>query len=363
MFCNNCGNEIANGGSFCPACGAPVQQSASPAEYAPDNYPQNNYYAQYGNAPDNYGASYSAQMNTAVQSPAKKGKSKKPIIIIASIAAAIAAIAVIVLIVMGVKSATNEREMEEAIATHNVKNVVEAYGDSQYSSALNEFIEEATATLNNDFEYDGIGSVEQAVFNFISDNWGDIFYTEKGKESALWKKANISKASGSKTVEFSGADALGGLLLEFDAMRMSKVAYYEAVDMIEHSDDEDNFLEAIRILNNNMLPEDKNYSNLPVQTDKAFTAYVAAVSDKIDAYIYAEDHKNLVAFVEEFSDRLIAPNDFNDEIAATRKKNAEIFMEKADEERRNGDSYAASGYVKAAAAIYPDGGYEAELTD
>ena len=41
-FCQKCGNQFADGTSFCPVCGAPVtaQQQAAPAQQAAPQYQQ-----------------------------------------------------------------------------------------------------------------------------------------------------------------------------------------------------------------------------------------------------------------------------------------------------------------------------------
>ncbi len=40
MFCNQCGNEVPAGTSFCPNCGAPVEQAVQPPQYAQPQQPQ-----------------------------------------------------------------------------------------------------------------------------------------------------------------------------------------------------------------------------------------------------------------------------------------------------------------------------------
>ena len=90
MFCEKCGNSIAQGISFCSNCGHPVnnapQQSGVPQQYG--NQPQ-----QYGNQPQ-----YAPQFNP-YQQMQRRGGVPKLAIILGSVAAAVVILVVILVAV------------------------------------------------------------------------------------------------------------------------------------------------------------------------------------------------------------------------------------------------------------------------
>ena len=135
MFCENCGNKLADGERFCANCGSPVaaapQNSGIPA---PNNAPAMNdsYYpvnAQPQYAPQSAPQpQYAPHFDVQQQKPPKKPANKK--VIIGVIAAAVAAVAAFVIIALATGLFSGKPKDDIAsLEKASISNVFETYGE------------------------------------------------------------------------------------------------------------------------------------------------------------------------------------------------------------------------------------------
>lgn len=136
MICNRCGAQLRDGSTFCPTCGSRISNTGyygySVNDGSQGTGRQNSYYTQpayssqlaYGGQaayyPAQYGA-YASQPEYAAAAPAKKRKSKLPLVL-GTMVAMVAVAAVVIVLMMHTAVKPYEKAVDDLFTAINTGN-------------------------------------------------------------------------------------------------------------------------------------------------------------------------------------------------------------------------------------------------
>ena len=337
MTCMHCGAPLNQGQAFCSRCGQAVSETAkqtNDTSVIPEQSAQ-------------------SPSPATVKQPISK---KKKVILIAS------AMAALVAVVLGIIlfATADSREMKRALKTQNVDTVMRVYsrllrqGKSDVADkVLVHYIEDATDTINEKFTYtidsqNGASEIPNYMHNtFMRSNWGNVFWDDGRSELYDIESPEVENA-----------------LDDFDAMADSKIAYYTGEYNMQGAEDYSDYSVAMHNYAK-VLESDTLYSDSVEKYEQASNAYFDAVVALADSYISQNDYSAALSLLDDEleTDDAAASAELQAKLNEIKKNYAAQYAEKAKNCFTSGDVQTAVGNIQAAIAIYPDGGYEAKLTE
>lgn len=390
MICKNCGANIESDSKFCAFCGCKCE-SENEAENALNMVVQNNIVepvhedkiAENNNKNsqteqqnigidireqnnetaenDNHSASetetlnktpqidysYSASANVVdtASSALSFGGQKKKVLIAAG--AAIASILAVILILFALTSNLAVKKMDKALDTHSAYEVNSLYsrasGNSKktekYDKAIAAFLNEVENDLNNktynddDLKQNGY----TVVYRDLSDDWGDLIYSENGDTI----KPSVSGYN-------QHAWDIIQAIIDSRSQYCSGVAYRDNYQKPK---------EAIECFEN-VTEEDSFYQKVDDEISKCVDLYVEQTLAEAQKFIDNGNISDALSKIESINTYLeklgLNSDTVQQKLKETKVKYAETYAKKAEDCFNNKDVNGAIGNIEVAIELAPD---------